>query len=370
MKKRKITYSLTARQKKNLKRGNNAYKDEKVEEKVDETEKAEMAKKSTRNTIIICVVAMVLAVLMILLAVFIPIWTSVEKVTNDTFYSWRNYNPLDPENLYTDENPNPNPPANPIATITLTGNDKEEFKKVFGKEEVDISLEIFIDDAPYSSMNFLYLAESDFYDDTIIHDIHRGHAMFSGFTDAKNNANRALDRNFIVNLTGFDKHNISTWGDDKFKLGYRLERESKRSQVNSPTDSFGYLIMMASNSYSYGTSNTFMIVTNDNPQFNFGDDNSSIVNYISWLGRVRSDSMEILRKMDSRVINTKTSGNFHVPEITIKIKDIKTDLSKARKNYLLNNFEQLITGAKQGASSSTSWNGDAYNSKNYYNFAE
>ncbi|MCH5164646.1 MAG: peptidylprolyl isomerase [Clostridiales bacterium] len=361
MKKRKITYSLTAQQKKKLKREEETKG--KGDANISDAPETEVAKKSNNSAkIAICISAFVLAAAMIVLAILIPIWINAENVTAETFTDWVNYNPNDPENPYTSENPNPNPPANPIATVKLTGDNKQVFKSIFGADEVEISVEIFMDDAPYAGMNFMYLAESGFYDGTIISDVSRGHAMFSGFTDNKNSSNRALESNVILKLKGFTDHNYSTWNKDNYKLGYRLTTETKRSASGS--QSMGYLTMMAGSSTYYSTSTSFMFITSENPQFNFADDSTSITSYLSWLGRVTDDeSMQILRKFNN--VDTALSGKVYYPLSTIRISSIKTNLSSARRKYLLNNFEELISGG----TAITTWRQVAYNSQ-YYMFEE
>lgn len=356
MKKRKITYSLTAQQKKKLKRQQG---ESSVEKEVEQpaSEVAEVRKSNKK--FIICATAIFLAVAMIVVAILIPIWTA-EKITNETFTNWKYYNPADPENPYTDENPNPNVMANPIATITFTGDNKDEFKKIFGSEEVKVEIEIFMDDAPYSGMNFMYLAESGFYNNTLISDTNRGKAMFSGFTNTDNSAHKAYDSS-IVNLKGFLSHNINATGKENFKLGYRLSVESKRNPTNTTSGSLGYLAMMAGSSSLYSTSTAFMLITQDSPQLNFADETYDIRSYLSWVGVTNNaESKEILRKIDS-IASTK-SGKFYVPDVAIRIKSIKTNLSKARRKYLLENFESLITSV-----SSTNWKDTAFN-KTYYKY--
>lgn len=357
MKKRKITYSLTAQQKKSLK------KQQSGEATVEESTAESVAAKNRVNyKLIICIAAAVLAVAMIVLAIFIPVWTA-EVVTHDTFLNWRNYNSSDPDNPYTDENPNPNPTANPIATITLTGDDDEAFKQIFGAKQVKLTVELFMDDAPYAGMNFMYLAESGYFDDTIISDVYRGRAMFCGYTGTTNGENKAQKGNLIRNLKGFVENNVSSWNTDKYKLGYRLSTESSRSVADTSQDALGYLLMMAGSSSYYSTSTAFMFTTRSDPQYNFSDSSTAITTYASWLGRVTNDeSMNVLSKIDG--ITTTLNGKSYCPDTTIKISSITTNLSSARKGYLLENYESLL---QDGLSIST-WRKVAYN-ETYFGFA-
>lgn len=357
MKKRKISYDLTAQQKKKLKRQQNdgfAV----AEEASSETDEA-IAKRRNNKSLIICISAVILAVVLIVLAICLPIWIGSETVTNETFLNWENFNPKDPENPYTDENPNPNPPAYPIATVKLTGDDQNAFAQIFGTKELEIKIELFMDEAPYSAMNFMYLAESGYYDGTIINDLNNKHLMFCGYTNTTTNSNRAIERNFIYNLKGFYDHiNANYNSDEKFKLGYRLKTEG-----SSRSDNLGYLVMLAGS--TYGTSTGFMLLADKSPKLSFGDvgDKSgypNIKDYLSWTGRVISD-FEVLEKFNE--LETTINGNFLCPNNTIRISSIRTDLSSAKRNYLLQHFEELI----EKGLTSTTWKNVNLN-ETYYNF--
>ncbi|MBR2968119.1 MAG: peptidylprolyl isomerase, partial [Clostridia bacterium] len=332
-------------------------------ELVEQEQKAEaaVAKNKVDRKFVICISAAILAVVMIVLAIFIPIWTA-ETVNHQTFLNWKNFNPNDPDNPYNSENPNPNPTPNPIVTVTLTGDDEDAFVDIFGQKKVSITVEIFMDDAPYAGMNFMYLAESGFYNNTIISDLHRGKALFCGFTDTTNDKSNARDGSVLRNLKGFVENTSSTWNNLKFKLGYRLTAESKRSVLDTSQSALGYLIMMSGSSTYYATSTAFMFTTREDPQLNFADDNTSVTSYTSWLGRVTDDeSMQVLTKLDT--VTSTLNGKSYCPDTTIRISSIKTNLSSAKKKYLLENFESLI---HDGLSVST-WRTVAYN-ENYYGF--
>ncbi|MBE5731337.1 MAG: hypothetical protein E7350_05285 [Clostridiales bacterium] len=360
MKKRKITYSLSARQKRQLKQ--QEQQGEKQEQSEDVAPAEVIGKRKPSYPLIICITAVALAVVLIFLAIFIPIW-SREKVNHDTFLKWKYFNPDDPENPYSDTNPNPNPAPNPIATVTLTGEDEDAFKAIFGEKEVEITLEIFMDDAPYAGMNFMYLAESGFYDGTIIHDVYRGKAAMNGFTQSKNSSGRAKEATFIRNLKGFVESNVSTWNNAGYKLGYRLKVENDRSIANTSQSQLGYLLMVAGNSSNYSTSTSFILTTDDSPVYNYGDGSTSLSNQLSWLGRATNDeSLNILRKLNG--VEVTANGKSYVPNTTIRIESIKTNLSKERKKYLLNNFESLIAGGKETALRNVAYN------ESYYNFKD
>lgn len=353
MKKRKITYSPTARQKKQ--------RDVQTEPptKPEVTNEEAIARRQKTKTIVCIAVAAVLAVVLITVAILIPVLSMNETVTDDTFLKWQTYNP---ETGESEEDGIFN--SNPIATITITGDDKTAFRQLFGKDKVDLEFEIFMDSAPYAGMNFLYLAESGFYNNTIISYVHGGKAMFCGFTEAKNGSNRALEENFILNLKGFVNHrqNTPSFSNDSkdFKLGYRLRREYDRRITG---DVCGFLTMIASNSYSYSSSTAFMMFTNSSPQYDFLG-LSSVDSYLSWVGKTNNEeSKAAMAMIDS--LNSELSGKFYKTDWAVRITSIKTNLSAARKNYLKNNFERLLTCTENAGAYVDNWTNNAYN-ESYY----
>ncbi len=347
MKKRKITYSPTARQKRQ--------RDAQPEPpKPEVTDEEAIARRQKTKTIVCIAVASVLAVVLITVAILIPVLLMNETVTDNTFLEWRTCNPKtgEPEDGIFN--------SNPIATITITGDDKTAFRQFFGKDKIDLEFEIFMDSAPYAGMNFLYLAESGFYDNTIISYVHGGKAMFCGFTEAKNGSNRALEENFILNLKGFVNHrqNTPSFSNDNkdFKLGYRLRREYDRKITG---DVSGFLTMIASNSYSYSSSTAFMMFTNSSPQYDMLG-LSNIDSYLSWVGKTNNEeSKAAMATIDS--LNSELSGKFYKTDWAVRITSIKTDLSAARKNYLKNNFEKLLTCTEGKGAYIDNWTSTAYN---------
>lgn len=364
MKKRKITYSLTAQQKKQLKRRQEGkiVEEEKEAPEVSAEAEATAVRKKNTTVIIVSVAVVFVAIALIFLALFaLGVFNGdSEIVSKQTFLNWEYYNPDDPDHPYdTPKNPNPH------ATITLTG-DGQAFKDIFGAEEVNIDIEIFMDDAPYAGTNFMYLAESGFYDGTIINNIARGQAWFGGYTDTKNASYRGADgTTMLKNLKGFVEHSSNVAGTDAstndYKLGYRLRIESNRNPTDSTGGSLGYLAMISGHSSQYSASTMFMFMTAADPQLNLPTTNTSITSYLSWMGMANStESREIIKKLNN--VSTTLSGKYYAPNDNIRIKSIKTDLSKARKDYLLNNFESIIEGSE------TSWTFRPFN-ETYYGFA-
>ncbi len=372
MKKRKISYDLTAQQKKKLKRQQEENENNVSTPSSDAAGEVtiDSEQKKTKKNMIICICAVALAVVLIALAILLPIWINSETVTNETFLNWKNFNSKDPDNPYTDDNPNPAPLANPVVTFTLTGDDKEVFSQVFGVEELEIDIELFMDKAPYSSMNLMYLVESGFYNGTIINDLNNQHAMFCGFKDTRTDSNRARERNFIYNLKGFYNHtnpNYKVEKSDDFMLGYRLQTEN----TNITTGKFGYLAMLAGSNANYSTSTAFMLMTDESPKLSFGDigDESGypIDNYLSWIGRVifsSDDDVATIKKFNE--IKTTANGNFLCPVNNIRISSAKTDLSSAKRKYLLEHFEELINGK---LSSKDTWKNVNLN-ESYFKFQD
>ncbi len=373
MKKRKISYDLTAQQKKKLRRQQNNENSDKFSQTDSDGTEAVIVKdkKNGNRNLILCICALVLAVVMIVLAIGLPIWTGSETVTNDTFLNWANFNPKDPENPFTAENPNPNPPDNPIATVTLTSDDKNSFEEIFGSKELKIDVELYINEAKYSAINFMYLAESGFYDNTIINDINNQHAMFCGFTDTNTKSNKAREGNIIYNLKGFLDHTNSNFSSKDFKLGYRLATEKNRNLASSSQSNLGYLVMLAGSSSYYSTSTSYMFLTDDSQKLYFGDVEDkvgyNVETYLSWMGRVTPESFDELAKFNE--VETAVKGNFLCPINNIRISSIRTNLSSAKRNYLLNHFEELIQGGLINNGYTTQWK-ETNLSESHYKFED
>ncbi len=375
MKKRKISYDLTAQQKKKLRRQQNNENSDKFSQTDSDASGTVVVnvKVNVYTGLIVCICALVLAAVMIVLAIGLPIWTGSETVTNDTFLNWANFNPKDPENPFTAENPNPNPPDNPIVTVTLTGDNQNAFESVFGSKELKIDVELYINEAKYSAINLMYLAESGFYDNTIINDINNQHAMFCGFTDTSTKSNKAREGNIIYNLKGFLDHTNSNHGTKDFKLGYRLAVEKSRK----PQRNFGYLVMLAGSStdYStssyYGTSTSYMFLNDDSQKLYFGDVGDkagyNIEQSLSWVGRVMPESFDALTKFNE--VETVAKGNFLCPINNIRISSIRTNLSSAKRKYLLEHFEELIKDGLISNGYTTQWKETNF-SETYYKFED
>lgn len=363
MKKRKITYDLTARQKKELKRSADS-KSASVKNEPTEEEIALRESKAGARKLILTITATVLAVVLILSGALIPVVQSNKEykaLTNDTFINWGD----EDEAL-----------ENPTATIHLVDGE--------GKDFGDIKLELFMDAAPYACINFVYLAESGYFDNTIFHDKTQGLIWFGGYKlngdynesdeSSAKYVSKADDENFVSKLTGFTKHtgNVTDGGDvdtssRKYKLGYRLSAETSKKNYS---DQHGMLMMQAGTGSEYSTSTQFMFSTVPSPSFTKWNNGSNMSNYISYVARIVSDdngkSFETLDKINSLTTVGKDNGNEakqryyqYIDQSLVKIASIETSLSKAQRKYILKNFESFI--------SSNTWRANSCNPE-YFKF--
>lgn len=366
MKKRKITYDLTARQKKELKRSSGANGAVTPKEPTAEEIALKESRVSARKLILV-ITATVLAVVFVLSGALIPVVQSnkeYSKLTNDYFLDWKTE---EGETL-----------TNPTATIHLVDGD--------GKNFGDIKLELFMDAAPNACINFIYLAESGFFDNTIFHDKTQGLIWFGGYklnaeydSDDENSAkyvSKANDEKFLSKLTGFTKHNGNVVdGDDvdsanrKYKLGYRLTAETTKKNSGNQ---YGMLMMQAGTGSEYSTSTHFMFSTDTSPSFTKWNNGSNMGSYVSYVAKIANDdegkSFDTLDKINALATAGKENGKEnnakqiyyqYIDVSLVKIASIETSLSKAQRKYILKNFESFVT--------SGTWRANAYNPE-YFKF--
>jgi|GEM_PF-2348855 len=170
-------------------------------------------------------------------------------------------------------------PVNPVATISLSNGEQ-------------IEIELFFAYSPAIVANFIYLAHSGFFDNTLFHNNQRGFVAFSGFTSITPAVfgaqgvvttptvatHRAEDRDFVSTLTGFASERSAIYGNSSFKLGYRLEpnapslphitrpRNPNQMPFTGPDTTSrnytprGYFAMMASNHDTAGSSTSFVMI--------------------------------------------------------------------------------------------------------------
>ena len=217
--------------------------------------------------------------------------------------------------------------GNPIATINLSN----------GKR---LRMELFYDEAPGAVSNFMYLSWSGYFNDTIFHDATNGFVGFAGFTEPTKI--RAADERFVAGLKGFKEHKENVFGNEDYKLGYRLKRENTDASYNEK----GLLIFLAGTG-TYGTSTHFLLTADANPQLTFAGVNVNIKSNISVMGRYVDEAS--IRLIDEIYAMDKVSqAEFNVWRYplsyeTIKIKSIKiANIGADVKRKITRSFENVI----------------------------
>jgi len=316
MKKRKIEYSMTAKQRKEMQKKATTPAVEEVA--VQETTEQEVVTKSPSKLIrnIIVSIACLVAVCMFVTAIALP-YIRPEKIE-----------------------------GNPIAVIKL-------------KDGSTIKMELYIEDAPGAVANFIYLANSKFFNGTAIHDITNGFVSFSGYmaTNGGPSDHKAKDESFVSSLKGFTDHTENKYDTTGFKLGYRIKRENTSATINQK----GLLVFLSGTS-TWGTSTHFMMTANTSPQLHFPGNSSSISTNYTVMGHYIGDeslaTIERIYGMDKSDVAIVNS--FRYPKayksITISSISIKNISRKYKKN-LMKNFETYLG---EDLEKLTTWNKKAF----------
>ena len=309
MKKRKITYSMTAKQRKesNKKPVEVVLTEEEIA--AIEQKKAQKAEKKLKfKRIAFISVACLLAVCLIITAIALPF--------------------ILPENIE----------GNPIAVIKL-------------KDGSKIEVELYKDDAPGAVANFIYLSLNDFYDNTMIHDITNGFVSFGGYTSPTEH--RSKDKDFVGTLGGFSAHTVNEATKSNFKLGYRLKRENTTASINQK----GLMVFMAGTG-TWGTSTHFMFTADTSPQLSFPGSSTSFSSYTVMGNYANDASLAVIERIYAMEKSDRPSVNcFRYPQLyqSVLIKNIEIkNISRKYKRNLLKNFEQYITSDISQLSSWTS----------------
>lgn len=257
MKKRtKMDYSMTRKQRKNNSHSESIKEPEQPqiseEERVAEEERKAL-KRSKRNKILsvaVISVSIVLCVALIASAIIVPLVINYNK----------------------------RPEGNPIAKIYLSG--LEENK------ETVLEFELFLDKAPIATTNFIFLAKTGFYNNTVINDVQGNLSRFSGYEKLRDEDiyyerinHRATNAEFARSVNKyFKKYNIDYFlgiEDKKYEeiqiFNYRLRKENNGSStINSEKIYLGDLM------FFYGSSSTtMMMATGDNPKLSAQKQNPS-----------------------------------------------------------------------------------------------
>ncbi len=312
MKKNKINYSLTAKQRKEQRldaRNKEAEKAAKYEKKevvsagdmAQETQAAEVAaekrifglKPSAFALVTVCVV---LAVALILTAVLLPV--------------------LSPAFAYRKVN-------NPVAVIYLSNGETLEF-------------EVYEKEVPIAATNFLYLAKNNYFNGSIIFDRQNNYIRFGGFYDTEYN-HRETDEAFSAKFTDITKSPSA-----KYKFQYRLSADTSSWAKFGQTE--GYLSFIQNSS-----STEFQICTvSGSPLTATNGENTRTVNAISFARNLNKNVMEKLTELYAGMENTVSHGNYwKYPAPVVKIDRIKLyNMDKAKwKNF---NFDEYFADKISG----------------------
>ncbi len=296
MKKRKIEYSLTAKQRKEMQ--NRSYVAPPTEEELIAAEEAKAAK-AEKNSMIKRIafisIACLLSVCLIITAIALP-FIIPEKVK-----------------------------GNPIAVFML-------------KDGSVIEMELYKDDAPAAVASFIYLATNGFYNNTIFHDITNGFVSFNGYTAPTKH--KSDDVKFVSKLKGFSEHTVNESGESRFKLGYRLKQENENAVINEK----GLMVFMAGQG-TWGTSTGFMFSASENPQLSFPGNSSAT--HFTVMGRYLGEkSLEVIERISAMTeIEYSVVNSFKHPVDyeSVKIKSVRIiNIEKKYKEKILKNFENYI----------------------------
>lgn len=309
MKKKKITYSLTAKQRKEQRLD---AKEKEAEKSVLETEEGESVELSDAETVadagaaeaalkktvlgmdikrfIVLCLCVVLAIALIVVAVLLP---SV----------------IIPRATYSKLN-------NPVAVIYLSNGETLEF-------------EIYEDEVPIAATNFLYLAKNGYFNGSIIFDRQNYYIRFGGFYDTDYN-HRETDQAFSAKFT-----DITTNPSGKYKFQYRLQADTHN--LSKHPQEAGYMSFMRTSS-----STEFQICVESGHRLHAGNGDSDReldgISFAYCLNQGVLDKLVKLYNDMDNVIEHKNYWKYPIP--VVKIKKIKLyNMKKEKwKNFKFDDF--------------------------------
>lgn len=243
--------------------------------------------------------------------------------------------------------------GNPIATFYLSN----------GKT---INFELYYDKAPAYAANFIYLAESNFFDNTLFSNVNNRYAVMGGFVEhGEKNTNRAQDESYVSTLKGFNSARSNVWNHnvsgEEFKLGYRLNYGAKPSSGKYSGKPY-YMVMFAGTS-TYGTATHFGFTAQGNTGFLPISSNSSVI-YMGYVAD--NDSMAVIDEVCASVSKENPLVNEWRYTDEVKINDVKiSNISKALRSKIINDFEEFVVNPEstmEGAltAGSYTWRGTSY----------
>ncbi len=223
--KKKQKYSLTAKERKAMRKAGYEPVDTRTPEEKEADEKAAEAKRRKTRRIVAVVLIVVLAVALIVTAVVLPVVLSRRRYA----YVGR-----------------------PVAEIHLDNG-------------MTLTFEIFEDTCPVAATNFLYLARIGYFDGTIVFDSQNNWVRFGGFEDTASSSQRRYNDAFCDGVSDVPKDED---GDNAFT--YRLKSDTS-SDASRLTGQAGVL------SFLYGeTATEFQVAAIDNAQTNRPGSSSSL----------------------------------------------------------------------------------------------
>ncbi|MCL2555842.1 MAG: peptidylprolyl isomerase [Firmicutes bacterium] len=367
--KKKSNYSLTSAQRKELKKKqaikdgtHNSEKDIPLSEDQAIAIEIQNVEKKKRQSHIMKIAAVCFAVVLALSSITAGIIVGVGTTRHD--------------NLGFD-----GAPVNPTAIIHLSTN-----------QQIEIDLHFY--NNPVIVANFIYLSLNNFFNNTIFHNTQGGFVAFSGFVTPA--SHRAEDSNFVANMSGFTTNRSSAYGNPNFKLGYRLNanttilpHQQPRARalnlmpqnINGDYAPSGWIAMMAGDNDSAGSSTSFVMIHNDNPDFrvtrrhNEGQPDRAAVlmnarqtptpvqtpiNSLSYFGQITPASLEVIRDIANPSRNSRTRfapsenrqnwiNNFeHLTDYrSIYIRNISfRNLDRRLRNRIRDDFENFVLATR------------------------
>lgn len=316
MRKNKINYSLTAKQR----------KEQRMEAKAKEAEKAKLDKRSEplpaadetalgNNSEVIAVTQQktifglkptafaVIAVCIVLAVALIVIGSLLPTV-------------IIPRVKYGRVN-------NPVAVIYLSNGETLEF-------------EVYEKEVPTAATNFLYLAKNGYFNGSIIFDRQNNYIRFGGFYDTAYN-HREKDEKFSAKFTDITKAPSA-----KYKFQYRLTADTT-NQAKFGQDE-GYLSFMQNSS-----STEFQICTvSGSPLTASNGEDTRTVNAISFARCLNESVMDKITALYESMENTVAHGSYwKYPTPIVKINKIKLyNMEKSKWDNF--NFDEFFKNKISG----------------------
>ena len=322
MKKQKTTYSLTAKERKALRRGE-AGKVEKEEALSAEDaapleggEAVAAPSKTTKKQIWILVVSIVLGLLIILLAILLPF---IIKQNNSKY---------------------------PRAVIEL-----EDGRK--------IEMVLWEEDCPIAATNFIFLAKIGFFDGTLFYDVHpeRNFMRIGNFTGYGTTENKTDDQNFLASIPQ-SMLNVT-----------RLDQlENGRYVTNANVNKLGYYLQKDVSSYAGLYRDPFVVSYHNDRNaadfvINLGENNENFQpsvskDYLSAFASIEdAASQQVLLDIMSSELNPNTGlTNIQGTRPAIRIRTVTvSNLNKKKwKNF---EFISYMQTAYRGSSAIRGWVG-------------